>query len=238
MLKPYQINAQPMMQKSNGDPALAALGGLAGTAIGTALAGPLGGAVGAQLGSSLGGKGDLSGVTPEGVALGVATAGLGAGVDKAAGGLDAAKASLTDTVKSGVTSGAGYDAAVKGVQDAGRQVMSAQGIADTAKGSMFADPTNQMQHYMNKGYNAIFKAEGGEVKPKSQEIKRDKDGNYILPADFDFSKLQRTSESEQQQRASVDQQAKPVYKAQGGPLCSQCGDVEYKACGGMSKKRY
>lgn len=91
---------------------------------------------------------------------------------------------------------------------------------------------------------AIALAEGGEVKPQSK-LKRDKDGKLILPLNIDFSKLEREPEYHRQEEANLRQQLeskkKDVKLAMGGkakgPLCSSC-EAEYKACGGMTKKKY
>lgn len=61
--------------QSSGNPLLGGLGSIIGGAL-LAPLGPLGIAVGSSIGGSLAGKGDLSGVTPEGVALGTLTAGI------------------------------------------------------------------------------------------------------------------------------------------------------------------
>lgn len=106
---------------------------------------------------------------------------------------------------------------------------------------MGALPLMMQNGSMVGGLGSMFLNKGGEVKPQETnkpKLKRDKDGKLILPDTIDFSKLQPMSEAEKRQRAALDQQTRSVaYKAQGGPLCSKC-EAEYKACGGMAKKRY
>jgi len=106
---------------------------------------------------------------------------------------------------------------------------------------MGALPLIMQNGSMVGGLGSMFLNKGGEVKPQEtnkSKLKRDKDGKLILPDNIDFSKLQSMSEAEKRQRAALDQQTRSVaYKAQGGPLCSKC-EAEYKACGGMTKKRY
>jgi hypothetical protein len=106
---------------------------------------------------------------------------------------------------------------------------------------MGALPLIMQNGSMAGGLGSMFLNKGGEVKPQEtnkSKLKRDKDGKLILPDNIDFSKLQPMSEAEKRQRAAVDQQTRSVaYKSQGGPLCGKC-EAEYKACGGMAKKRY
>jgi hypothetical protein len=88
--------------------------GMLGGAIGGALLaplGPLGMAVGSSIGSSLGGKGDLSQVTPEGVALGALTSSI-----PIPGAADATKV-VGEGVK-GTATQAAADAALTGATDA------------------------------------------------------------------------------------------------------------------------
>lgn len=89
--------------------ALGVLGSVAGGALGAPL-GPLGMAIGSGIGGSLLGKGDLSGVTPEGIAVGTLTAGIG---DKIKAGAEAANA-----VNSAAAANAVQDAATGAVANA------------------------------------------------------------------------------------------------------------------------
>ena len=111
---PVQHINRPAPQGGGGDPLLGALGGVIGGVLGAPL-GPLGVAMGSSIGGSLAGKGDLSGVTPEGVALGTLTAGIpmpGA-ADAAKVATEGAKATATQAASQAAT-----DAALTGATDA------------------------------------------------------------------------------------------------------------------------
>ena len=105
---------RPAAPEGGGNGLLGALGGVIGGVLGAPL-GPLGVAMGSSIGGSLAGKGDLSGVTPEGVALGTLTAGI-----PMPGAADAAKVA-TETAKTTATqaaSQAATDAALTGATEA------------------------------------------------------------------------------------------------------------------------
>ena len=111
---PVQHINRPAAPEGGGDPLLGALGGIIGGVLGAPL-GPLGVAMGSSIGGSLAGKGDLSGVTPEGVALGTLTAGI-----PMPGAADAAKVA-TEGAKTAATqaaSQAATDAALTGATQA------------------------------------------------------------------------------------------------------------------------
>lgn len=107
-----------------GNAGMGMLGGIIGSAL-LAPLGPLGMAVGASVGSSLGGKGDLSGVTPQGVALDVATAGVPV-PGAASVATEGAKATATQAAMSGAT-----DAAAAGTTSALSQ-QATTGLANMA----------------------------------------------------------------------------------------------------------
>ena len=124
---PVQHMNRPAPQ-GGGNGMLGMLGGAIGGAL-LAPLGPLGVAVGSSVGSSLAGKGDLSGVTPEGVALGTLTAGI-----PMPGAADAAKVA-TEGAKATATQAA-TDAALTGATDAamtsGAGALSQQGATNLA----------------------------------------------------------------------------------------------------------
>lgn len=232
MLKAYQQREHLPVAQAQGNPILSTLGTVAGTAAGAAIGGPAGAAIGGSLGSQLGNVASGAPIDPAQMAMSGLSSGLTSGsqaASEAAKGLDAAKQSVvTEFAKD--SKSAAYDEAVKKLQEAGMKSMEAEN-------SMLNDPFGRA----GKAVKSVFLAEGGDVKPeenKKNKLKRDKNGNLILPLNIDFSKLQPMSEAEKRQRAALDQQTRSVaYKAQGGPLCSKC-EAEYKACGGMAKKRY
>ena len=125
---PVQHMNRPAPQGGGGNGMLGMLGGAIGGAL-LAPLGPLGVAVGSSVGSSLAGKGDLSGVTPEGVALGTLTAGI-----PMPGAADAAKVA-TEGAKATATQAA-TDAALTGATDAamtsGAGALSQQGATNLA----------------------------------------------------------------------------------------------------------
>ena len=125
---PVQHINRPAPQGGGGNGMLGMLGGAIGGAL-LAPLGPLGVAVGSSVGSSLAGKGDLSGVTPEGVALGTLTAGI-----PMPGAADAAKVA-TEGAKATATQAA-TDAALTGATDAamtsGAGALSQQGATNLA----------------------------------------------------------------------------------------------------------
>ena len=125
---PVQHMNRPAPQGGGGNGMLGMLGGAIGGAL-LAPLGPLGMAVGSSIGSSLAGKGDLSGVTPEGVALGTLTAGI-----PMPGAADATKLA-TETAKATATQAA-TDAALTGATDAamtsGAGALSQQGATNLA----------------------------------------------------------------------------------------------------------
>ena len=91
----------PLQKKSS--PLGSMVGSIVGGAMGAAL-GPLGVAAGSTIGSSLGGSGDLSGVTPEALAMNALTAGMPVpGGEAAKGATEAAKGAATETAKVGAT---------------------------------------------------------------------------------------------------------------------------------------
>tara|TARA_R110002153_G_scaffold40958_6_gene117066 strand:+ start:836 stop:1567 length:732 start_codon:yes stop_codon:yes gene_type:complete len=140
-MKPFQMKA-PIQHINR--PAAAAGGngmlGMLGGAIGGALLaplGPLGMAVGSSIGSSLAGKGDLSGVTPEGVALGTLTAGIpmpgAADATKLA--TEGAKATATQAASQAATDAAltgATEAATTGVTEGLKGALSPQGATNLA----------------------------------------------------------------------------------------------------------
>jgi hypothetical protein len=214
MLQPYQQRQHNAVEQAQGNPILGTLGTIAGTAAGAAMGGPAGAAIGASLGSQLGNVASGAPIDPAQMAVSGVTSGLSAGskaVGEAAKGLDAAKQSAVSAMaKSGVDSAA-HKAAIEQVKQAGMKSLEAQG-------SILNDPFGKAARQVK----SVFMADGGQVKSKKQDLKRDKDGNYILPANFDFSKLERMSENERQERANLDQQlkSKAQYKADGGQVNS------------------
>lgn len=112
---------------------LGMMGSLVGGALGTAVGGPLGGALGSSLGGSLAGKGDLSGVTPQSIAMGALTSGIGSAVsgagDAAKTAAEASKAS-SEALKAGA---AGAEAATKAATGTGLQSLNTP-LLDTSAG--------------------------------------------------------------------------------------------------------
>ena len=228
MLQPYQLKQHAALRKKQGDPLLGALGTMAGTAAGAALGGPAGAAIGGSLGSQLGNVVSGASMDPAQMAITGLGAGLSAGasaansavkgVTAAQEGVLTASNALSSAVDSAVDPTAvaaaqsGYDEAIKNLQSAGMKSMEAES-------SLFNKPFSKA----GTAIKSVFMAEGGEVRNKQ------------LPDDIDFSKLQRLPESERNQQASVDQQARRKDKKPKGPLCSDC-KAQYKACGGMTKK--
>lgn len=214
MLKAYQQREHLPVAQAQGDPILSTLGTIAGTAAGAAIGGPPGAAIGGALGSQLGNVASGAPIDPAQMAMSGMSSGMSAGssaATEAAKGLDAAKQSAVSAMANSGVDSAAHKAAIKGVQEAGMKSLEAQG-------SILNDPFGRA----GKAVKSVFMADGGQVKSKKQELKRDKDGNYILPADFDFSKLERMSENERQERANLDQQlkSKAQYKADGGQINS------------------
>jgi len=153
-------NKQLAAQGGGGNAMLGTIGSVIGGALGTAVGGPLGGAVGSSIGGSLGGKGDLSAVTPESIALGAVTAGLGSklqGAGEAAkGATEAAKAGGdalqatgnvatmgTNVADNAVKAAGGFDAAgaMSGIQDQLASVGAdtvTQSATEAAKNPLFS----------------------------------------------------------------------------------------------------
>lgn len=153
-------NKQLAAQGGGGNSMLGTIGSVIGGALGTAVGGPLGGAVGSSIGGSLGGKGDLSAVTPESIALGAVTAGLGSklqGAGEAAKGAgEAAKAGGdalqatgnvatmgTNVADNAVKAAGGFDAAgaMSGIQDQLASVGAdtvTQSATEAAKNPLFS----------------------------------------------------------------------------------------------------
>ena len=137
---PVQHINRPAAPEGGGNGMLGMLGGAIGGAL-LAPLGPLGMAVGSSIGSSLGGKGDLSGVTPEGVALGALTSSIpipgaadatkvvGEGAKGAA--TQAATQATADAALTGAT-----DAAMSGATESMKGALSQQAGANL--GSMAA----------------------------------------------------------------------------------------------------
>ena len=123
---------------------LGMMGSLLGGALGTAVGGPLGGAVGSSLGGSLAGKGDLSGVTPQSIAMGALTSAIGSAVSGAGHAAktaaEASKAS-SEALKAGA---AGAEAATKAATGTGLQSLNAPlldvsaGVVDDAGKTVIA----------------------------------------------------------------------------------------------------
>lgn len=133
---PVQHINRPAAQGGGGDPLLGALGGVIGGVLGAPL-GPLGVAMGSSIGGSLAGKGDLSGVTPEGVALGTLTAGIpmpGA-ADAAKVATEGAKATATQAASQAATDAAlagATEAATTGATEGLKGALSQQGATNLA----------------------------------------------------------------------------------------------------------
>ena len=121
---PVQHMNRPAPQGGGGNGMLGMLGGAIGGAL-LAPLGPLGVAVGSSVGSSLAGKGDLSGVTPEGVALGTLTAGI-----PMPGAADAAKVA-TEGAKTAATQVASQAAKPSFL----KSIFSPDGLSNMAKDS-------------------------------------------------------------------------------------------------------
>ncbi|MDB4032174.1 hypothetical protein OAH72_01685 [Gammaproteobacteria bacterium] len=134
---PVQHINRPAAPEGGGNPLLGALGGAIGGAL-LAPLGPLGMAVGSSVGSSLAGKGDLSQVTPENVALGTLTANIP--IPGAADAVtDVAKDVAVEGAKDVAVEGA-KSAAVEGAKDAVkpsflRSIFSPDGLTNMAKDS-------------------------------------------------------------------------------------------------------
>lgn len=133
---PVQHINRPAAQGGGGDPLLGALGGVIGGVLGAPL-GPLGVAMGSSIGGSLAGKGDLSGVTPEGVALGTLTAGIpipgAADATKVA--TETAKATATQAASQAATDAAlagATEAATTGAKEGLKGALSQQGATNLA----------------------------------------------------------------------------------------------------------
>ena len=134
---PVQHINRPAAPEGGGNSMLGMLGGAIGGAL-LAPLGPLGMAVGSSIGSSLGSKGDLSKVTPEGVALGALTSSI-----PIPGAADATKVTTdlaTDVATDAAVSGA-TDAALTGATEAVakpnflRSLFSPDGLSNMAKDS-------------------------------------------------------------------------------------------------------
>jgi hypothetical protein len=128
---PVQHINRPAAPEGGGDPLLGALGGIIGGVLGAPL-GPLGVAMGSSIGGSLAGKGDLSGVTPEEVALKTLTAGI-----PMPGAADATK--VATDVATDAASQAATDAASQAATDAalaGATEAAATGAKEGLKGAL------------------------------------------------------------------------------------------------------
>ena len=175
-MQPNRIRSKDRMipiQKSS-SPLGSLVGSVVGGAMGAAL-GPLGVAAGSTIGSSLGGSGDLSGVTPEALAMNALTAGMPVpGGEAAKGATEAAKGAATETAKVGATgslntlgtnvadnavkAAGGFDAAgaMSGIQD---QLASVG--ADSA--SMATSATNAAKTGPLSGLSKVFNPTAAQV---------------------------------------------------------------------------
>lgn len=170
-----------------GSSALGALGGLIGGALLSPL-GPLGMAVGSSVGSSLGGKGDLSEVTPQKVAINAATAGIpmpGAADIATEGAKATATQAATDAAAAGSAGALSQQAttnlagmAAPSIGEATkpsflRSVFSPDGLSNMAKdsaGGFIENPSNVAELGINKlagglgqVKDSLFKADGGYI---------------------------------------------------------------------------